>query len=153
MKYLQIYEPCSEKTSLRGFRPGSSQTYLYSHWRWLETWNFVLRKKWDFTICLVKNKVLISCAVIAQLIFVFVFVYAIMWFSKDEAPILCIPSDGLLLTLQSTPCKKVIKLLWLKMSLYVRKPTIWILTRSDTNQAVQILEMARGLKFYFRKKR
>ena len=29
----------------------------------------------------------------------------------------------------------------------VRKPTIWILTRSDTNRAVQLLEMARGLKF------
>ena len=29
----------------------------------------------------------------------------------------------------------------------VRKPTIWILTRSDTNQAVQPLKMARGLKF------
>ena len=33
------------------------------------------------------------------------------------------------------------------MSPGVRKPTIWILTRSDTNQAVQLLEMARGLKF------
>ena len=29
----------------------------------------------------------------------------------------------------------------------VRKPTMWILIRSDTNQAVQPLEMARGLKF------
>ena len=29
----------------------------------------------------------------------------------------------------------------------MRKPTMWILTRSDTNQAVQPLEMARGLKF------
>ena len=29
----------------------------------------------------------------------------------------------------------------------MRKPTMWILTRSDTNQAVQLLEMARGLKF------
>ena len=27
------------------------------------------------------------------------------------------------------------------------KPTLWILTRSDTNQAVQPLEMARRLKF------
>ena len=33
------------------------------------------------------------------------------------------------------------------MSHNVRKPTMWILTRSDTNQAVQPLEMARGLKF------
>ena len=29
----------------------------------------------------------------------------------------------------------------------MRKPTMWILTRSYTNQAVQPLEMARGLKF------
>ena len=33
------------------------------------------------------------------------------------------------------------------MSPEVRKPTIWILTRSDTNQAVQLQGMARGLKF------
>ena len=29
----------------------------------------------------------------------------------------------------------------------MRKPTMWFLTRSDTNQAVQPMEMARGLKF------
>ena len=29
----------------------------------------------------------------------------------------------------------------------MRKPTIWFLTRSDTNQAVQLQKMARGLKF------
>ena len=29
----------------------------------------------------------------------------------------------------------------------MRKPTMWILIRSDTNQAVQLLEMARSLKF------
>ena len=29
----------------------------------------------------------------------------------------------------------------------MRKPTMWILTRSDTNQAVQPLEIARVLKF------
>ena len=34
-----------------------------------------------------------------------------------------------------------------KMSRVMRKPTMWILTRSDTNQAVQPLEVARGLKF------
>ena len=37
---------------------------------------------------------------------------------------------------------KVLKL----MSRIMRKPTMWFLTRSDTNQAVQLL--ARGLKFY-----
>ena len=29
-------EPRSEKTGLRGFRPGLTQTGLYSHRRWLE---------------------------------------------------------------------------------------------------------------------
>ena len=29
----------------------------------------------------------------------------------------------------------------------MRKPTIWILTRSDKKQAVQLLQMARGWKF------
>ena len=33
------------------------------------------------------------------------------------------------------------------MSRNVRKTTMWILTRSNTNQAAQPLEMARGLKF------
>ena len=32
----------------------------------------------------------------------------------------------------------------------MRKPTMWILTRSDTNQAVQPLEMARGFNFYIK---
>ena len=36
---------------------------------------------------------------------------------------------------------------WLQMSRNVRKPTMWFLTRSDTNLAVQLLEMARDLKF------
>ena len=31
-----LFEPCSEKTSLRGFRPGPTQTGLYSHRRWLD---------------------------------------------------------------------------------------------------------------------
>ena len=34
-----------------------------------------------------------------------------------------------------------------EMSLNMRKPTMCILTRYDTNQAVQPLKMARGLKF------
>ena len=29
----------------------------------------------------------------------------------------------------------------------MRKPTFWFPTRSDTNQAIQIQKMARGLKF------
>ena len=31
-----IYEPRCEKTGLRGFRPGPTQTGLYRHRRWLE---------------------------------------------------------------------------------------------------------------------
>ena len=33
---LRIFEPRSEKTGLRGFRPGLTQTGVYSHIRWLE---------------------------------------------------------------------------------------------------------------------
>ena len=36
-EYVPIYEPRSEKTGLRGFRPGPTQTGLYSHRRWLES--------------------------------------------------------------------------------------------------------------------
>ena len=35
-KYNTPFEPRSEKTGLRGFRPGPTQTGLYSHTRWLE---------------------------------------------------------------------------------------------------------------------
>ena len=38
------HEPRYEKTGLRGFRPGPTQTGLYSHRRWLEAGNFVFRK-------------------------------------------------------------------------------------------------------------
>ena len=34
------------------------------------------------------------------------------------------------------------------MSLVVRKPTFWFPTWSDTNKAVQLQKMARGLKFH-----
>ena len=32
---MQLYEPRSEKTGLRGFQPGPTQTGLYKHRRWL----------------------------------------------------------------------------------------------------------------------
>ena len=35
-----------------------------------------------------------------------------------------------------------------KMSLCVRKPTIWVPTRSDTNRPVQSQKMVRGWKFW-----
>ena len=75
-----IYEPRSEKTGLRGFRPGPTQTGLYSHRRWLEAGNFVFRKYRDCTIRVAKTKALISFAVTAKLICVFVFAYAITGF-------------------------------------------------------------------------
>ena len=33
---ISKYEPRCEKTGLRGFRPGPTQTGLYNHTRWLE---------------------------------------------------------------------------------------------------------------------
>ena len=77
MGYItQLIEPRSEETGLRGFRPGPTQTGLYSHTRWLEVLNFGCKKKRDCTIRIAKTKALISCAVTAQLICVFVFAYA-----------------------------------------------------------------------------
>ena len=36
---------------------------------------------------------------------------------------------------------------WDHLSLVVRKPVLGVSTRSDTNQAIQLQKMARGLKF------
>ena len=38
-----------------------------------------------------------------------------------------------------------------EMILCLRKPTIWVPTRSDTNQAVQSQKMVRGSKFWIKK--
>ena len=48
---------------------------------------FGLRKWRDFTIYVAKTKALISCAVTAHLICVFVFAYSISRFSHNEAQI------------------------------------------------------------------
>ena len=82
---IYMYEPCCEKTGLRGFRPGQTQTGLYNHRRWLEAGNFGFRKKRDCTIHVAKTKALISFAVTAKLICVFVFTYAKSRFSHDAA--------------------------------------------------------------------
>ena len=79
---LVAYEPRYEKTGLRGFRPGPTQTGLY---RWLEAGNFEIRKERGCTIYVAKTKALISCAVTAQLICVFVFAYAKSRFSRNKA--------------------------------------------------------------------
>ena len=81
------YEPRRVKTGLRGFRPGLTQTGLCGHRRWLEVGNFVFRKERDCTTCVAKTKTLISFAVTAKLICVFVFAYAKSWFSHNEAHI------------------------------------------------------------------
>ena len=62
-----IIEPRREKTGLRGFRPGPTQTELYSHRIWL---------KRNCTIGVAKTKALISFALTAKLTSVFVFAYA-----------------------------------------------------------------------------
>ena len=43
------YEPRSEKTGLRDFRLGLTQTRLYNHTRWLEAGNFEFRKQRNCT--------------------------------------------------------------------------------------------------------
>ena len=55
---MSRFEPRREKTGLWGFRPGPTQTELYSHRRWLE------RKKKNCTIFVAKTKAVISCAVL-----------------------------------------------------------------------------------------
>ena len=55
-----IKEPRCEKTGLRGFRLGLTQTRLNSHRRWLEACNFIFRKKRDCTIYVAKTKALID---------------------------------------------------------------------------------------------
>ena len=65
-----------EKTNNLGFRPGSTQTGLNSHRSRLEACHFRFKKK-DCTISVAKTEVLISCAVTAQLICLFIFAHAI----------------------------------------------------------------------------
>ena len=67
-KTTVINAPCREKTSLRCFIPGPTQTGLYSDRRLIEASNFGFRKYLDCAIYKAKTKALISCAVTAQLI-------------------------------------------------------------------------------------
>ena len=89
----KINEPVREKTNNLGFRPGPTQTRLYSR-RWLEAGNFGFRKYKNCTICVAKTKALISFAVTAKLICAFVFAYADCWFSHAVAQI-CFVSRNL----------------------------------------------------------
>ena len=63
------------------FRPGPTQIGLYNHRIELEALNFEFRKKRDCSIRVAKTKTLISFAVTAKLICVFVFAYAKIRFS------------------------------------------------------------------------
>ena len=83
--FLATIEPRCEKTGLLGFQSGPTQTGLYSHRTWLAACNFVFRKYRDCTICVAKTKALISFAVTAKLICVFVFAFAKIRFSHNEA--------------------------------------------------------------------
>ena len=74
-----------EKTNNLCFPPGQTQTALYKHRRWLEAGNFGFRKKKNCPIRVAKTKVLISFAVTAKLIYIFVFAYADCWFSNEAA--------------------------------------------------------------------
>ena len=77
-----------EKTNNLCFRPGSTQTSLYSHRKGLEAGNFGFRKKRNCAIHVAKTKALISFAVTAKLICAFVFAYANCWFSHAKAHII-----------------------------------------------------------------
>ena len=78
-------KPVREKTNSLCFRQGPTQLSLYKHRRWLESGNFGFRKKRNSTIRVAKTKALISFAVTAKLICVFVFAYANCWFSQAQA--------------------------------------------------------------------
>ena len=76
---------CVRKPTIWGFRPGPTQTSLYSHRSRLEAGNFGFKKKRNCTIRVAKTKMLISFAVTAKLVCVFVFAYAYCWFSHEAA--------------------------------------------------------------------
>ena len=67
------------------FPTGPTQTGLHKHRRWLEALNFGFKKKRKCSIRVAKSKALISFAISAKLICVFVFVYADCCFSHEAA--------------------------------------------------------------------
>ena len=56
-----------EKTCLRSFRPGSTQTELYKERIWLEARHVGFRKNRDFTYYIVKTKALLIFAFVLNL--------------------------------------------------------------------------------------
>ena len=71
--YPLRFMPTHEKACLWGLRSSLTQSDLYCHRRRLEASNFRLKKKKNSNIHGAKTKMLISCAVTAQLICVFAF--------------------------------------------------------------------------------
>ena len=81
-----MYELLCEKTGLRGFRPGLTQTDRpVQLQKMVRSLNFGIRKKRKCIICVAKTKALISFAVTAKLICAFVFASAKIRFSHDVA--------------------------------------------------------------------
>ena len=72
----QVMSASRRENMYLGFLPGPKQTRLY---------NFGFKEYRDCTIYTAKTKVLISCTLTAQLICVFVLVYAKNSFSHDAA--------------------------------------------------------------------
>ena len=68
--FFCVREPRCEKT---GLRPGLTKTGLYSYRTWIKAWNFGFKKKRDCTIRVAKTKAMISFAVTAKLICIFIF--------------------------------------------------------------------------------
>ena len=67
--------PLHMKSNNLGFRPGLTQTSLYSHRKGLEALNVEFKKKKNCTIRVAKTKALISCAVTAQPICALFYLY------------------------------------------------------------------------------
>ena len=93
--YISLFIPNTnellcDKTNNLSFQPGLTQTSLHSLRSRMEARNFRFKKKSNSTksICVANTKMLISCAVAAQLICIFVFPYAYYCFSHATAQIL-----------------------------------------------------------------
>ena len=71
----------------------SEKNELCKHRKWIETGNLGIRKKRNCTIHVVKIKALISFAVTAKLICVFVLAYANCWFCHDVAHIIVLQDE------------------------------------------------------------
>ena len=80
-----LFEPRCEKTGFWGFPTRSDSNLAVKPQKMASGFKFGFRKKRDCTIRVAKTKALISFAVTAKLICVFVFAYTKIRFSNDEA--------------------------------------------------------------------